>query len=89
MTKIPQLRIKEILKEKGKNQNWLAQETGIHYSSLSKMLNGKWGLQTTTLLKFSKALEVPYKELFKDEPPYKPFYNEKGERIGSIKIEDK
>ena len=50
------------------------------------MLSGNRGLQTTTLMKMSKALNVPYKELFKDEPPYKPFYNEKGERIGSIKI---
>mgnify|MGYP000595586225 CR=1 FL=1 len=86
MSKIPQLRIKDILKEQGKNQNWLVAEIGVSASNLSKMLSGNRGLQTTTLMKMSKALNVPYKELFKDEPPYKPFYNEKGERIGSIKI---
>ena len=58
-------RIKEILKSKGITMRDLAQNIGIAPENLSASLNGNPTLNR--LIEVSNILNVPVKELFKDE----------------------
>lgn len=57
-----QLRIKEILKEKGISQKELADRIGFTYAGISKALNGNPSL--ATLEKIASALGVEISALF-------------------------
>ena len=56
------LRIKEILKEKGIYQKDLSEKIGVAEISLSRSINGNPSLDT--LQKIADALNVPISELF-------------------------
>jgi len=58
------LRIKDVLKEKGKTAVWLASEIGIAQPSMSNIVNGKTNPSLETLDKIASSLEVHITELF-------------------------
>lgn len=58
------LRIKEILKEKGKTVVWLASEIDIAQPSMSNIVNGKTNPSLETLEKIASSLEVHISTLF-------------------------
>lgn len=57
-----QLRVKEILKERGLSQKDLAGKMGVAEISLSRSINGNPSMDT--LIKIAEALEVEMGELF-------------------------
>ena len=57
-----ELRIKEVLSEKGYTQKKLSELTGIAEISLSRSINGNPTFET--LQKIAKALSVPISDLF-------------------------
>lgn len=59
-----ELRIKEVLKEKGKTAVWLAGEIGIAQPSMSNIVNNKVTPSLETLSKIATALQVPIADLF-------------------------
>lgn len=59
-----ELRIKELLKEKGKTTVWLAGELGIAQPSASNIVNNRVSPSLDTLDKISQILSVPITELF-------------------------
>lgn len=60
-----ELRIKEIIKEKGLTISSLAEKMDINRVNLSNMINGNPTLET--LEKIANALDVPITELFQSE----------------------
>jgi putative transcriptional regulator len=59
------LRIDELLREKGKSAYWLANETGIANSTLSKMRTGKTkGIDFESIDAICRVLECEPGELF-------------------------
>ena len=65
-----QLRIKEILKERGMKMTELAAKVGIDQSNLTKSLDGNPTL--SRLEEIAKALGLPVRELLPDAPPVSP-----------------
>ena len=61
------MRIKEILKNKGKTAKEVASASGITEAILSNAANGKGNPSLQTLIKIADALEVSVAELFTDE----------------------
>lgn len=57
-----QLRVKEILKERGLSQKDLAGKMGVAEISLSRSINGNPSMDT--LIKIAKALDVEVGDLF-------------------------
>ena len=62
-----ELRIKEVLKEKGLTGVWLASQVGITRPNMSNMVSGKSKPSLDTLERIASALNVPVTELF-DQP---------------------
>lgn len=60
-----ELRIKEVLSEKGYTQKKLSELTGIAEISLSRSINGNPTFET--LQKIAKALNVPISDLFEQQ----------------------
>lgn len=50
---------------RGLNQGQLAALTGIHQTNLSKMLNGKYGINDETLQKIADAVEMKVSDFVK------------------------
>lgn len=67
------LRIKEVLKEKGKTIQMLSDEVGITYANMNNIVNGKSTPSLPTLQKIADALLCPIVELF--EPQLSPDSN--------------
>ncbi|PXV62079.1 DNA-binding XRE family transcriptional regulator [Dysgonomonas alginatilytica] len=67
------LRIKEVLKEKGKTIQLLSDEVGITYANMNNIVNEKSTPSLPTLQKIAEALQVPIVELF--EPQVMPDSN--------------
>ena len=61
------LRIKDILKEKGLTAVWLASQIGITQPNMSNIVSGKSKPYLDTLERIAAALNVPVTELF-DQP---------------------
>lgn len=59
-------RIKEVLKEQGKSQYWLAQQTGITYNSINSYVLLKVEPSLTNLFRIAEALGVSARELIND-----------------------
>lgn len=59
-----ELRIKEVLKEKGLTAVWLASEIGIAQPSMSNIVNDKTKPSLETLDRIAFALNVSITELF-------------------------
>jgi len=59
-----ELRIKEVLKEKGLTAVWLASQIEITQPSMSGIMNGKIKPSIDTLERIALALNVPVTELF-------------------------
>lgn len=61
-----QLRIDEILKEKGLSKYWLNKQLGMCYRNFSNLINNETtSVRFDTLEKLSTILNVPVGELFK------------------------
>ena len=58
------MRIKEILKERGMSVNELAERLGVSRQALSRQINGK--LLVETAQRIADALDVPLWQLFTD-----------------------
>ena len=58
------LRIKEILREKGFTSIWLSSQIGITQPNMSNIVSGKSKPSLETLEKIASALNVPISELF-------------------------
>ena len=58
-----QLRIKDVIKEKGLTVKEVAERMGMLSEALSRIINGK-STTTTTLERIANALGVPITELF-------------------------
>lgn len=56
-------RIKEILKEKGIKQTWLADNLGKSYNMINSYVQNRRQPSIETLFKISKILEVDVREL--------------------------
>ena len=65
-----QLKVKQILKEKGMRMTELAAKLGVDQSNLSKSLEGNPTL--SRLEEIAKVVGVPVRELLPDAPPTKP-----------------
>ena len=65
-----QLKVKELLKERGMKMTELAAKVGVDQSNLSKSLDGNPTL--SRLEDIAKVLGVPVRELFPDAPPASP-----------------
>lgn len=61
-----ELRIKEILKEKGMTAKQLAESMGKAPQYLNSVINGGKGASLNTLQEVAKALDVPIASLFAD-----------------------
>ena len=59
-----ELRIKEVLKEKGLTAVWLASQIEITQPSMSNIVNDKINPSLDTLERIASALNVPISELF-------------------------
>ena len=59
-----ELRIKEVLKEKGITAVWLASQIGITQPNMSNIVSGKSKPSLDTLERIAVALDVPITELF-------------------------
>lgn len=59
--------LKDILKEKGIMQNWLAQTVGISGKSLSLIISNKSNPNINTVLKICSAINVRVEDVFKLE----------------------
>jgi Zn-dependent peptidase ImmA (M78 family) len=59
---------KMIMKAKGVSIRALAEQIAMSSVSLSKMLNNKVSIKTSTLIKISQALQVPLENLFVETP---------------------
>jgi len=59
-----ELRIKEILKEKGFTSIWLASQVGITQPNMSNIVSGKSNPSLETLEKIANTLNVPIADLF-------------------------
>lgn len=60
-----QLRIKEILEEKGKSNYWLSQQLGMCYRNYHNIVtNQTSSIRFDTMERLCKILEVPVSELF-------------------------
>lgn len=59
-------RIQEIMDQKGIMQKWLAEKTGIVYSSISRYCRNKAQPNLKQLFKIAEALDVPPIELIGD-----------------------
>jgi len=68
-----ELRIKEVLKEKGLTAVWLASQIEITQPSMSGIMNGKIKPSLDTLERIALALNIPITELF--EQPATNFIN--------------
>jgi putative transcriptional regulator len=59
----PLNRIKEVLKEKGRSQVWLADELAVTVVTLSRWINGHRQITLVDLQRIAKLLKVPGKDL--------------------------
>lgn len=59
------LRIRELIKEKGKKMRDVAYAADLDVENLRKYINGRQEMKISTMLKIAKALEVEPGELFK------------------------
>jgi len=59
-----ELRIKEILKEKGETAVWLASQISITQPNMSNIVSGKTNPSLETLEKIANALKVSISDLF-------------------------
>lgn len=64
MTKIFQ--IKQILFERGKTQNWLAEEADINRAYLSQAINGRLVLTDAEKTRIANVLNLPVQDIFSD-----------------------
>lgn len=64
VTKIKEMRIKTILKEKNMSVQELADQLGVSRQALSKQINGKLLVETAQTI--ATALDVPLASLFDD-----------------------
>ena len=64
-----ELRIKEVLKEKGLTAVWLATQIGITQPNISNIVSGKSKPSLETLEKIANALGVDIIELFSEKEP--------------------
>jgi transcriptional regulator with XRE-family HTH domain len=62
-----ELRLKEIIKEKGVSLVSLYEKTGIEKGNLSNIINNKKNPTIETLEKIANALEIPVYEMFIDK----------------------
>ncbi|UUC46430.1 helix-turn-helix domain-containing protein [Flavobacterium cerinum] len=60
-------RIKEVLKEKGITQKWLAEKLGKSYNMVNGYVQNRQQPRLEVLFEISKILSVDVKELIKDE----------------------
>ena len=66
------LRLDKLLREKGTSAYWLAQETGLAYSTLSNLRGNKTkGIDFETIDKLCSALECSPGDLFERTTPKK------------------
>ena len=60
-------RIKEVLKDKGISQTWLAQKTGKSYNTINEYARNVRQPSLETLFEISKILKVEVKALIKED----------------------
>lgn len=60
-------RIKEVLKEKGITQKWLAEKLGKSYNMVNGYVQNRQQPRLEVLFEISKILSVDVKDLIKDE----------------------
>ncbi|KGL53022.1 hypothetical protein HQ29_02615 [Porphyromonas canoris] len=77
---IVQLRIKEILKERGMQAKDLAEALGKSRSYISDVMNCKKGISISSLTDIARALDVEFRDLFA--------YTRKSEVIGIVRVND-
>lgn len=62
------LRIKEILKEKGKSNYWLSQQLGMCYRNYHNIVTNKTSaIRFDTMERLCEILEISVAELFEEE----------------------
>lgn len=79
--------IKKIVKDKGHNVEWLANQLGISKQSLYKTLN-KDSFNTNTLISIANALNVDVTEFFRGLNETRIVNNKKFEPVGPVKDYD-
>lgn len=65
MAKSPQNRIKEILRQQGKTQVWLADQLDLEFQTVTNYANNKRQPRFEMLCRIAGILKVPPGELFK------------------------
>lgn len=80
-------KIKEIMRERGITQRWLAKQLGISFSTLSQALT-KSAMNEVTLKKLADILKIPAVELSllekSPDPAIAKGVMETGERLGAL-----
>lgn len=61
------LRIRKILRERGKTLYWLSKETGLNYVGLWKICRGGGNPRLLTLVRIAKVLGVKVKDLIEED----------------------
>jgi transcriptional regulator with XRE-family HTH domain len=56
--------LKEVLKQQGRKQSWLCEQTGIHPTWMTKLVNGTSLPRVDHAILISRALGVPIEELW-------------------------
>lgn len=59
-------RIKEVLQEKQKTNNWLAEELKVNYVTVSRWCTNAFQPNLETLTRIAQALDVNVKDLIND-----------------------
>jgi len=57
-------RLKEILKEKGIKQVWLAEQVGLHRGTLNNIVSNKYNTTAEVGLKIAYVLNMKFEDIF-------------------------
>jgi putative transcriptional regulator len=62
-----QSRLKEIMKEQGRTQNWLSEKAGVSATSISSIVNKKSVPTLLIALRIAKALDKSVEEIWSED----------------------
>jgi len=57
-------RLKEILREKGIKQSWLAEQVGLHRGTLNNVISNKYNTSTEIVMKIAFILNMKIDDIF-------------------------
>lgn len=75
-------RVKLLLLRLGRSQNWLADQTGVSKGSMSKFVNGQWGIPSQIKIRMAEVLECDSLVLFGSAQYFEDYKNKISYEVG-------